>query len=272
VGQAIPAPDNTETWRVLCARNTAAQWEHSVRAMGQRSMRWDEVWAADPGSPSVFPNSATLLRPLAEASAAALVARLDAWYAVSPGGPWMLWSAWPTPDLGAHGMRLMGHPSLMVRLPGALPAAPPELRIIEATDARALRDFNTVMIDGYPIHELQTPGGRLVDERALGGPMRFFAGYLGDEPVTCAASYIGEREVGIYMVATLAHARGKGYGGAVTAAAVATAPDLPVTLQASDAGQPVYRRLGFQTVTDFTLWFKPRAAERPQDRQGFSAR
>jgi ribosomal protein S18 acetylase RimI-like enzyme len=101
--------------------------------------------------------------------------------------------------------------------------------------------------------------GRLTDERALGGPLHFFVGYLGDEPVTCASSLIGEQEVGIYMVATLPQARGKGYGGAVTAAAVASAPDLPAVLQASDDGQPVYTRLGFQTVTPFTMWFKSRS-------------
>jgi hypothetical protein len=114
------------------------------------------------------------------------------------------------------------------------------------------------MIDGYPIHEMR-PEDRLTDARALGGPMRFFVGHLGEEPVTCAASYTGQREVGVYMVATLPQARGKGYGGAVTVAAVASAPDLPAVLQASDDGQPVYARLGFQTITPFTLWYKPRA-------------
>jgi ribosomal protein S18 acetylase RimI-like enzyme len=131
--------------------------------------------------------------------------------------------------------------------------------------------FDRVMIHGYPINELRLGAqftdqftdqftGRLTDERALGGPLRFFIGYLGDEPVTCASSLIGEQEVGIYMVATLPQARGKGYGGAVTAAAVASAPDLPAVLQASDDGQPVYVRLGFQAVAPFTLWYKSRAS------------
>lgn len=71
---------------------------------------------------------------------------------------------------------------------------------------------------------------------------------------------LGEQEVGIYMVATLAQARGKGYGGAVTAAALASAPDLPAVLQASDDGQPVYSRLGFQRVTPYTVWYKSRAS------------
>jgi len=255
---AIPDLADLEAWRERSARNLAVFWEYIPRAMGLTCERWEDAWAADFNSLSPYPNSATLLRPLTEDVAHGLVARLDAFYANQPGGPWLIWSAWPTPDLGAYGMRLMGHPPLMVRLPGALPPAPPELRIVEALDDATLRDLDSVMIHGYPISELRA-GGRLTDERALGGPLRCFVGYLGDEPVTCAASLLGAQELGIYMVATMSQARGKGYGSAVTSAAIASAPELPAVLQASDDGQPVYARLGFQTVTPYTLWFKSRA-------------
>ena len=69
---------------------------------------------------------------------------------------------------------------------------------------------------------------------------------------------MGEREVGVYMVATLPEERGKGYGVALTAAAIEAAPHLPAVLQASDMGQPVYRRLGFQDISSYALWYKPR--------------
>ena len=254
----IPDLADLDAWRMLSARNLAAFWEYIPHAMGLPCQRWEDAWAADLVSPSPFPNSATLLRPLNEDAASELVARFDAFYASHPGGPWMIWSAWPTPDLSANGMQPGGDTPLMVRLPGALPPAPSELRIVEASDDTVLRAMDHVMNEGYSVGELR-PEDRLTDARALGGPLRFFVGYLGDEPVTCAASYTGEQEVGIYMVATLPQARGKGYGGAVTAAAVASAPDLPAVLQASDDGQPVYARLGFQAVAPFTLWFKPRA-------------
>ena len=260
---AIPDLTDLDAWRERATRNLAAFWEHTPRAMGLPYQRREDAWAADLGSPTPFPNSATLLRPLTEDAAPELVARLDAFYSHLPGGPWMLWSAWPTPDLSATALRLMGYPPLMVRLPGALPPSPPELRVVEAQDAATLLAFDRAMIHGYPVDELragQRLTGRLSDERALGGPLHFFVGYVDDEPVTCAASYIGEQEVGIYMVATLPQARGKGYGGAVTAAAVGFAPDLPAVLQASDDGQPVYARLGFQRVTPFTAWYKPRAS------------
>lgn len=257
----IAALSDLDAWRERSARNLAAQLEHIPHAMSLPYERWEDAWAADPGSLAPYPNSATLLRPLAEDAVPELVARLDGFYSSHLGGPWMLWSAWPTPDLSGAGLRLTDDMPLMVRLPGALPPAPPELRIVEAHDDEVLRAMDHIMIDGYPVGELHTED-RLTDARALGGPMRFFVGSVDDKPVTCAASYIGEQEVGIYMVATLPHARGKGYGGAVTAAAIAAAPDLPAVLQASDDGQPVYARLGFQTVTNFTLWFKPRNAER----------
>jgi GNAT superfamily N-acetyltransferase len=254
----IPDLADLDAWRDRSTRNLAAFWEGVPAAMGLPCARWEDAWAADPGSPSPFPNSATLLRPLAQDAAQELVARLAAFYASQSGGPWMLWSAWPTPDLSAYGMRLAGYPPLMVRPPSSLPPAPPELYIVEAADDDTLRDLDRVMIHGYPIHEMH-PEDHLTDARALGGPLRCFVGYLGDEPVTCAAAYIGEQEVGVYMVATLPQARGKGYGAAVTAAAVASAPGLPAVLQASDNGQPVYARLGFQMVTPFTLWYKSRA-------------
>jgi ribosomal protein S18 acetylase RimI-like enzyme len=251
-----------DAWRERSTRNLAAFWEYIPRAMGLPWERWEDAWAADPGLPVAIPNSATLLRALTEDAAPELVARLDAFYSAQPGGPWMVWSAWPTPDLSAYSMNPVGLTPLMVRLPGALPPAPPELRIVEAHDGASLLAFDQTMIHGFPVNELRADDqltGRLTDERALGGPLHFFVGYLGDEPVTCAASLAGEQEVGIYMVATMPQARGKGYGGAVTAAAVASAPELPAVLQASADGQPVYTSLGFQTVTPFTVWYKPRA-------------
>jgi GNAT superfamily N-acetyltransferase len=254
----IPDLAELDAWRDLSCRNLAAFWEYIPHAMGLPCARWEDAWAADLGSPSPFPNSATLLRPLAKDAAPELVARLDAFYSGHPGGPWLIWSAWPDPDLSSNGMQLLEHLLLMVRLPGQIPPAPPELRIVEARDDATLRDLDTVMIDGYPVSELRS-GERLTDARALGGPLRCFVGYLGDEPVTSATSFISEGVVGIYMVATLPQARGRGYGGAVTTAAIAVAPDLPAVLQASADGQPVYARLGFQSVTPFTLWFKSRA-------------
>lgn len=255
---AIPELADVEVWRIMSAANLALFLEYPLRMMGGRWRRWDEVWAADAASAAAFPNSATLLKPLSEESAGGLVADLSQFYAQASGGPWMLWSAWPTPDLASYGMQLAGYPPLMVRPPAPFSSTATGLRIVEARDESALRDFDEAMIHGYPIPELAFPADRITDERVLGGPMRYFVGYEGDRPVACAATYVGVREVGVYMVATLPEARGKGYGAAITAAAVAVAPNLPAVLQASDLGQPIYRRLGFEDISSYTLWYKPR--------------
>jgi ribosomal protein S18 acetylase RimI-like enzyme len=257
--QPRPTTIDIAAWQAMSARNLAAQWEHLPRALGTRWARWDDAWAADAASKSAYPNSATLLRPLAEPDAGELIERLDVFYAGDIGAPWLLWSAWPTSDLSVHGMARGGSPPLMVRLPGdPLPALPSELRVAEATSEAALLDFDEALIRGYPIDELTFPDDRFTGMGALGGPMHFFVGYQKDRPVTCAASYVGESEVGIYMVATLAEVRGKGYGGAITAAALASAPNLPAVLQASGYGETVYRRLGFQAVGAYTIWYKAR--------------
>ena len=95
-------------WASISAENLARLWEHSARAMGKRYVRWPGAWAADAGAPSPFPNSATLVRPLEESGVASLTSQLAEFYAADQGGPWLLWSAWPTPDLTAHGFQRLG--------------------------------------------------------------------------------------------------------------------------------------------------------------------
>lgn len=254
--------DQIERWRAISTDNLARFWEYPVRAMDQRWAKWNDVRAADAGSPAPILNSATLLRPLASADASDLANRLRAFYAAGAGGPWMLWSAWPTPDLRPYGFHAVGFPPLMVRPASTVvPPPPPELQIVEARDEIALADVNAVLINGYPLEEIIEAGlSQLYDARVLGGDLRFWVGYVHARPVTVAAAYMGEQATGIYAVATLADARGRGYGAAITAHAAQAAPALPAELQASDAGRPVYLRLGFQIITPYTLWIHPRSA------------
>jgi predicted GNAT family acetyltransferase len=66
--------------------------------------------------------------------------------------------------------------------------------------------------------------------------------------------------VGIFNVATPERERGRGYGAAVTSRAVADAFDDGATfafLQSSTLGEPVYRRLGFEHVSTYTLAYEP---------------
>lgn len=80
--------------------------------------------------------------------------------------------------------------------------------------------------------------------------IRAFVGLVDGRPVACAASFQTGQVIGIYTVGTVPDARGRGYGAAVTAAAMrqTAAPASLAILQASAMGRPVYERMGFRTV------------------------
>jgi hypothetical protein len=143
------APENVEVWLAHSAANNAAAWELPPRRMERRWMRWEDAWAADPGLGNPFPNSATLLRPMTDGSVGELLDRLNGFYDAASGGPWLLWSPWPTPGLHPYGFDLMGHPPLMIRSPGGETlSVPPELEVVEVADASTLADWQHVLVEG----------------------------------------------------------------------------------------------------------------------------
>jgi hypothetical protein len=228
---------------------------------GGRRERWPGAAASDLGSACPFLNNAALDSPLGAEESETLVARLDAFFSGHAGGSSLLWTGYPTPDLGPLGSNFWGEPPLMVRTPGVAPPTVPDgHRIEEARDARVLADFEQTLVNGYPAPWLQPfRAGQSFDERVLGGPWRFWVGYLHDQPVSCSAAFVDDEVVGVFMVATLPNVRGHGCGGALTWAATAAVPTLPAVLLASDDGRPVYERLGYEIVSRFALWERHRA-------------
>jgi ribosomal protein S18 acetylase RimI-like enzyme len=68
-------------------------------------------------------------------------------------------------------------------------------------------------------------------------------------------AYVAAGVVGIYSVATPPEHRRKGYGEAITRAAMQVAR-LPAVLQPSAMGEGLYRRLGFEPVGEVTNWIR----------------
>jgi ribosomal protein S18 acetylase RimI-like enzyme len=90
--------------------------------------------------------------------------------------------------------------------------------------------------------------------------LSIYVAYAHGHPVSTAMAWAGDGAVGIYNVATPPEHRGRGYGRAVTAKAVAdgfaTGADL-AWLQASQLGQPVYRAMGFRQVETYLVLGRP---------------
>jgi hypothetical protein len=140
----------------------------------------------------------------------------------------------------------------MVRRAGGVGRPPPrELEIVEVNDDAGMREawrlIDEVFVGG------SAPEARW-DGRVLGDDYRVWVGRLDGQAVTTATAAIADGFVGVYAVATQAAARGRGYAEAVTWAATLCRPELPATLQASAAGQPVYARMGYEVIADFTVW------------------
>jgi ribosomal protein S18 acetylase RimI-like enzyme len=90
-------------------------------------------------------------------------------------------------------------------------------------------------------------------------PLRFYVGYLEGAPVAASEVTLAGGVAGLYNISTLAAARGRGFGTAMTAAPLRDAAAEGLTtaiLQAAPSGVSIYRRIGFTAFGDITE-YKP---------------
>ena len=247
-----PAEDSLLRAYVL---TTAERSEAIADAAGGRVLRTEDASMADSGSPVLFDNAVTLLRPLAAEAARAAVTEAIAFY--PPDRPFAVLSSWPVPDAGDLGIELMGHPPFMFR-----PAGPPPadhdvgLELREVDDEESLAVFFATIVEAYP---MPAATSAIADPAVLTTGVRFWVGYEGDRPVGTAGVYVAHGTNDVEWVSVHERDRGKGYGAMLTWAATLADPASPAVLIASDPGQPVYERMGYVRLTRMTMWFRPGA-------------
>jgi len=131
--------------------------------------------------------------------------------------------------------------------PGKLPAGF-EIRPVENMASLGVcaetfaRGFGT---DNESVGWLRT----LVMGYGISNTRRWFLGYFDGKPAATSLLVLHKGLAGIYCVATLQEARGRGIGNALTAEPMLIAKDLGydfAVLQSSKMGLPVYERLGFR--------------------------
>lgn len=252
-------------------RAEIAAWEGWARAAGGRhghDATLGTAWA-DTGCASLFGNPAHWSRPLDPADAAVAVSVLRDAYAAGSGGGYLLYSAYPTPDLRALGLHPVGHPPLMVRPAGPGPGDTPhdpgrdprrdlgqQLSIVEVADTTTLHDFERTLAEAYPVPEVVPwTAGCLVPEALLATPgWHLYVGYHDGAAVATAAAFASDRVVDVTLVSSRPETRGRGFGAAITWAATLADPSKPAMLIASDLGRSTYARMGYLAVMRFTLW------------------
>jgi ribosomal protein S18 acetylase RimI-like enzyme len=86
-------------------------------------------------------------------------------------------------------------------------------------------------------------------------PARLLVGYRGGRPVCTAEVLMYAQVAGLYNITTLMSYQRRGFGTAITAAAMEVGRQMgadTAVLQASAQGEPLYRRLGFHAFSEVT--------------------
>jgi hypothetical protein len=247
-----PADDTLVRQAVLAH----ASWTTTLARTAGKPWRRTDTWAGGRvGDRGAMMNQVVLTQPphvLAD-----VLAQANGLF--PPEVPYLLVSPWPTGDLGRRGLALVGHPPLMVRLPGAESASPRStVQVRRVLDDAELAVAEQVLVEGYPLPEMQPlRAGDLYAPALLDGSTRVWLAWDGDTPVGTSTAHVHAGVVLVEMVAALGSARGRGVGAAVAAAATGTEPGLPAVLLASDHGRPVYERSGYVAVERWTVWLRP---------------
>ncbi len=222
---------------------------------------------ADRGSPALFGNVVVLRRPLSDDEWQRAARRMHAFFAERVGGDFLVFSAWPTPDLLDLDFGRVGHPPLMLRLPTTvIPATVAGVEIQPVTDARGARAWEAALVDGFPEPALRPfrPGCLLPEAALAARRWRHWVAYLDGDPVGTASAWVVDRHVHVEFISTLPTARGRGIGAALTLTAACAGGAVPAMLISSDLGRPVYERLGFRSMLRFTVWAGHRHRPRPE--------
>ncbi len=148
----------------------------------------------------------------------------------------------------------------------------PDVEVRRVTDQIMLADWVNAAAQGFGltpefVELFARPGA--AHGFSDSAPMHFLTAYLNGRPVATSSLIPSRGVAGIYCVCTIADARNKGIGGAITQASNALAAQLGfryTLLQASKMGRPVYERLGFKQVCQLSeyIWNPPVTVEIPE--------
>lgn len=155
-------------------------------------------------------------------------------------------------------------PCMLVSQPVGATALPADLRIERIGAIEQVVDAVAVVAEAYTSLRLAAEEARQYfgrPEALLAGNISGFVCYQGREPVATALTLFDGAAAGVYWVGTIASARQRGLGEAMTRIATdeGFARGAPVvTLQASPFGEPIYRRMGYRSYDTVKYYLQAR--------------
>jgi len=226
-------------------------------SFGGETVRAEDHWRSHSGVAFRALNGVTAIRLRGSEA----IAEATAWF-VDRAMPWrwLVHDSSVPRDLGvrlvASGLDpLSDNPAMAMPLEGfEVEPLPPRVTIERVTDEAGLRRWREVSRRGMDLDPVRDEAWWIAHRRpgfADDAPLVNYVASLDGEPVSVAALFDAAGVAGIYNVATVPEARGRGIGRAVTAEALAEGArrGLAVAaLGASPPGYPVYRRLGFKEI------------------------
>lgn len=226
----------------LCA-DAYAGWHASwLTALRLRSERAGGLWRALDRPPRIYLAGITL-DPNVPSGALADV-------------PGSVGDVWQSLDLTHYGFRVWRTEPWFYRAPGALPdARGSDLELVHVSTPEEVEEFEAVSVRGFGNEDDVVEPGTIHPPSVLADDaMHMFTGRVDGRAVAAAMGFRLDDVVGVFGVTTVASARRRGYGTAVTRAAMLTDTGLPAVLAPSDEAANMYRRLGFEPVGALSIW------------------
>jgi hypothetical protein len=228
----------------LCAA-AAAGWHAAwLASLNLRSEADVEAWRALDAPPPMYFGAITLRPDTPEASVLS-----------SPGS---ICDSWQGLDLTPFGFRVWRRDPWFYRPPSPPPTlVPSELEIVRVTTGAEVEELEAVSVRGFGNENATIDPGAVHPPAILADPaMVLWLGRVDGKSVGAAMSYKTDHAVGIFGVTTIASARRRGYGAALTSAAMLSDTQLPSVLASSKDGERLYERLGFQRVGELSIWIR----------------
>jgi len=227
----------------LCADAVAGWHAAWLTALGLRSATGADAWRALDSPPHIYFRAITL-RPDTTAEAVADT-------------PGTVCDSWQTIDLSQAGFHDWRHEPWFLCAPSKPSPAetPAELEIVRVTTAQEVEELEAVSVRGFGNERDTIEPGAIHPPAILAeSRMVLWLGRVEGKPVGAAMSYRTDEAVGIFGVTTIASMRRRGYGTALTRAAMLVETGLPSILAPSPEGEAVYRQLGFERVGELRIW------------------